>query len=229
MKEYQDMEFGVPILEQLPEGYRSAALLLHPFIQMPDGWKQTKKRWWRPRKHIYPTDTEKLEEGKPVAWKDIMRRSGLNSHEKIGIALDCSDHSSEHDVSYAKERLQSALEEDTFEPENMTMCVLTANKVLNFLKKRGTGHIHLSEPQEGEEETIELNTLSPEDLMYWAPAEWMMADDDGQFIFWSDYDSSVTLFMAAEADIRPLVKELDCEAIICDSRTQLNWDIPKYL
>ena len=33
-----------PILEQLPRNFKSAAILLHPFIQMPLGWEKSVRK-----------------------------------------------------------------------------------------------------------------------------------------------------------------------------------------
>lgn len=65
------------ILTQLPYGFKSAAILLHPFIQMLLGWEQNKRK--NQFEHIYPNDKEIMQYGTPVSWEKIRRDCGFNS------------------------------------------------------------------------------------------------------------------------------------------------------
>lgn len=52
------------ILEQLPSNFKSAAILLHPFVQMPSGWEKSVRN--RHYQHIYPSAEEIIHDGKCV-------------------------------------------------------------------------------------------------------------------------------------------------------------------
>ena len=85
MLDYIHLDVDVPILSQLPSPFTSAAFLLHPFVQMPSGWEQAKRK--HPSHHIYPSDEEIVQLGIPVSWKSIMQQSGLATFEEVAIAL----------------------------------------------------------------------------------------------------------------------------------------------
>jgi len=64
-----------PILRQLPNNFNAAAILLHPFVQMPSGLKQSKQI--KPKGHYYPSEEEILNQGTPVLWKTVMNEKVL--------------------------------------------------------------------------------------------------------------------------------------------------------
>jgi len=55
--DYIWIDGDLPILSQLPNDFNSAAILFHPFIQMPSGWEKSKRA--NPYQHIYPNDEYK--------------------------------------------------------------------------------------------------------------------------------------------------------------------------
>ncbi|MEH7143205.1 MULTISPECIES: DUF2711 family protein [Priestia] len=57
MLDYIWIDGDLPILSQLPNDFNSAAILFHPFIQMPSGWEKSKRA--NPYQHIYPNDEYK--------------------------------------------------------------------------------------------------------------------------------------------------------------------------
>ena len=85
MLDYIWLDDKSPILEQLPSNFKSAAILLHPFVQMPLGWENSVRK--RPYEHIYPSAEEIIQNGKSVSWKEIMSYSGLNSYTELAIAM----------------------------------------------------------------------------------------------------------------------------------------------
>ncbi|MEK4316702.1 DUF2711 family protein [Bacillus sp. FSL P4-0334] len=80
MLETLHFEEGVPILRQLPKPFTSAAFLLHPFVRMPDGWEEQKRK--RPYEHMYPSDEEIIAMGRPVSWQSVMTVCGLRSEKE---------------------------------------------------------------------------------------------------------------------------------------------------
>lgn len=80
MLDYIWLDDKPPILYQLPRRFKSAAPLLHPFVQMPPGWEKTKRK--NPFEHIYPDDEEILTLGKSVSWQEVMTNSDLDSYKE---------------------------------------------------------------------------------------------------------------------------------------------------
>lgn len=83
MLETLHFEEGVPILRQLPKPFTSAAFLLHPFVRMPDGREEQKRK--RPYEHMYPSDEEIIAMGRPVSWKTVMTVCGLRSEKETAL------------------------------------------------------------------------------------------------------------------------------------------------
>lgn len=85
MLDYIWLDDKSPILEQLPSNFKSAAILLHPFVQMPLGWEKSVRK--RPYEHIYPSAEEIIHNGKSVSWKEMMSCSGLHSYADLAMAI----------------------------------------------------------------------------------------------------------------------------------------------
>ncbi|AMR84684.1 putative protein YwbB [Bacillus thuringiensis serovar morrisoni str. 4AA1] len=98
-----------PILEQLPRNFKSAAILLHPFVQMPLGWEKSVRK--RPYEHIYPSAEEIIHNGKSVSWKEMMSCSGLHSYADLAMAMltSISAFSEEYKREDLAEKLHSNL------------------------------------------------------------------------------------------------------------------------
>jgi Protein of unknown function (DUF2711) len=78
--DYLRLDTKSTILKQISNNFSSAAILLHPFIQMPLGWTLDKQNQ-QPFKHIYPTDEETMDQATPVLWQTIMNESGIAMDE----------------------------------------------------------------------------------------------------------------------------------------------------
>ncbi len=62
-----------PILQQAGPSFHSAALLFHPFVQMPNNWAENKRQ--HPHEHVYPTTHEQLTLGTPIRWQDMLKKT----------------------------------------------------------------------------------------------------------------------------------------------------------
>lgn len=79
---YNDGIVASVITRHLPvRNFKSAAILLHPFVQMPSGWEETMRK--NPWQHIYPSDEETFNIGKTVSWREIMSYSGLKAYKEL--------------------------------------------------------------------------------------------------------------------------------------------------
>ena len=65
------------IVRQLPSGFQAAAILFHPFVQMPVGHGD----------HKYPSNEELIQAGQPISWEQVMAESGLRTREELAYAL----------------------------------------------------------------------------------------------------------------------------------------------
>ena len=86
--DYIRLDGELPILPQLPNGFKSAAILFHPFIQMPNGWGKSKRE--NPYQNIYPSDEEVIGLSKPISWKEVISKSNLKSYKELSLALQTS-------------------------------------------------------------------------------------------------------------------------------------------
>lgn len=83
--DYIWLDDNSPILEQLPSNFKSAAILLHPFVQMPLGCGKSVRK--RPYEHIYPSAEEIIHDGKPISGKGMLSHSGLNSYAELAKVM----------------------------------------------------------------------------------------------------------------------------------------------
>ncbi|WP_251034445.1 MULTISPECIES: DUF2711 family protein [unclassified Bacillus (in: firmicutes)] len=149
MLETLSLEPGVPILRQQPKPFSSAAFLLHPFVRMPIGWGQKKRK--QPFEHIYPSDEEILASGVPVSWKAVMTICGLRSEKETAIALMTAamalrDEYAKPDSAALLERLNDC--PDLYFPsEDYTSAFLIAS-LLDVFRSKGSERCTYFEPIE---------------------------------------------------------------------------------
>lgn len=133
MLDYLWLNDKSPILNQLPTNFKSAAILLHPFIKMPLGWEENKRD--NEYDHISPSDEEILQLGKPVKWEEIMYASGLTTLEELAIALQTTIGALKR--KYAREdlaeRLNSSITSNLYYPNEDFTTVFLVNDLLKVL------------------------------------------------------------------------------------------------
>jgi hypothetical protein len=83
--DYIWFNYEKPILEQLPHPFTEATIVLNPFIQMPIGWTDLKRK--NKYEHVYPELTESLQLGKPKPWKEVLDDTGIQSYQELAVAL----------------------------------------------------------------------------------------------------------------------------------------------
>ncbi|GIN93148.1 hypothetical protein J22TS1_41990 [Siminovitchia terrae] len=212
-----------PILKQLPTNFKSAAILLHPFIQMPQGWEENKRN--NEYEHIYPSDEEILQLGKPVMWKEIMYESGLTTHEELAIALQTSIGALRK--KYAREdlaeKLNSSIISNLYYPNEDFTTIFLINDLLKFLGSKGVKQLSYSDPLLDKKGILELKNTSPLDLCELSLKEIIITDENKDFAFMNVYDSFNTILLAKEKNIKNIVKSMNWEAIICDNNTYISW------
>ncbi|PGK51804.1 hypothetical protein CN918_28850 [Priestia megaterium] len=212
-----------PILSQIPTKFKSAALILHPFIQMSLEWEETKKQ--NPFTHVYPDDEEMLKLGKPVSWSEIMNMSGLNSYHEVALSLLSSIGalSTRYARRKSKNILKLRLEPGVYFPPEDTTPVYILEDVLKVMSRNGAATFHYSEPLCGKDGVLYIEETIPLDIIDLAEKELILIDENKDFVFMNMYDSFVTLFISTEENIEEIIKEQNWEAIICDNNTTTNW------
>lgn len=205
-----------PILSQISNHFRTAAFLHHPFVLMPDGWEKRKRE--RRFQHIYPSDEEILNIGKPVSWNQISQQNDLTLQE-VGIAL----HDHRGNRPDLTNQLLASFDSDFYYPREDKISVFLLNDILNVLGSKGADFVLYSEPIEGGKGKLKIEEIKLEEVSDLTPAEIMLMDENLEFAFISEYDAYTSLFLTKDANIGEIIRRMNWEATICDSKTTSTW------
>lgn len=223
MLDYIWLDDKSPIVKQIPRNFKSAAILLHPFIQMPLGWEQNKRK--NEYEHIYPTDEEILLSGKPVSWETMIHQSGLKNLEELAIALKTSIGALRG--KYAREdlaeKLNSSIKSDLYYPYEDYPTVFLITDLLNVLSSKGATQLSYSDPLLDKSGVLEIKNINPLEACELSLNELMITDENMDFAFMNVFDSFITIIMVKDDNINDIVKSMNWEAIVCDKNTYVNW------
>lgn len=216
--DYIRLDWDLPILPQLPNGFKYAAILFHPFIQMPYGWEKTKRE--NPYQHIYPSDEEMINLGEPISWIEVMSKSGLKSYKELSLALQTSTGA----LGYKYERedlanlLNSYLETipDLYYPDSDCTSLFIIDSLLKVLCSKGANTLYFSEPIHDTNGSFKVIDISPLEIANLSPNESIITDENMDFAFMGIYDSFITLLLAKDTNIEDIIKSHNLEALICD-------------
>lgn len=217
MLDYIWIDGNLPILFQLPNGFNSAAILFHPFIQMPSGWEKSKRE--NPYQHIYPSDEEILKLGEPMSWKEVMGKCNLKSYKELSIALQhlTGVPSDEYKklASYVKSN------PDFYYPEEVNTSLFILDSLVKILCSKGANTLYFSEPIHDTKGSFIVNDMSSLEIANLSPNESIITDENMDFAFMGIYDSFITLLLAKDTNIEDTIKSLNLEAFICDKEAYL--------
>ncbi|MEW4022187.1 DUF2711 family protein [Bacillus siamensis] len=215
-------EEGVPILRQLPKPFTSAAFLLHPFVRMPDGWEAQKRK--RPFEHIYPSDEEIIETGRPVSWKTVMTICGLRSEKETALALMTAVTALRDE--YARPESAALLNRlhhpDLYLPSDDVTSPFLIPGLLDVFRSKGIERCTFYEPIEAEG-LFSLKQTASSDVCGLLQADMMIADVKRRAAFMSVYDSFTTLFLMEDQDMLSVIRAMNWEAVICSDTMCINW------
>ncbi|WP_449537699.1 DUF2711 family protein [Ferdinandcohnia sp. Marseille-Q9671] len=210
-----------PILDQLPDPFQSAAILFHPFIQMPSGW--VKKREVT-NQSIFPTDEEVLQFGKPIGWQQVMQDRKLTL-EELAFALQAHIGALNRDL--AREDLAKKLNsdgyKDLFYPGEDITSVFLLYQLMKILGSKGADRLVYHDYILDKRDCLEMNGLTPLEMNQLAYKEVIIADENRDFAFMNVYDAHFTLLLAKDNNILHIVETMKLEAKICDKETLINW------
>jgi hypothetical protein len=223
MLDYLWLDDKSPILNQIPDNFKSAAILLHPFVQMPLGWTQSKQK--NPHQHIYPSNEEILNLAKPVIWKKILHKSGIATLEELALALKTSIGAlrKEYARSDLADKLNVNLNPDLYYPTEDKTSVFLIMDLLKVLGSKGANTLYFSEPIGDSSGSLQIGDVTPLEICELSPSEFILTDENMDFAFMSVYDSFITLFLTKDENIKEIVQLMKWEAIICDNETYINW------
>ncbi|RDW14949.1 DUF2711 family protein [Oceanobacillus chungangensis] len=223
MLDYIWLDDKSPIVKQIPRNFKSAAILLHPFIQMPLRWEQNKRK--NEYEHIYPTDEEILLSGKPVSWETMIHQSGLENLEELAIALKTSTGALRG--KYAREdlaeELNSSIKSDLYYPYEDFPTVFLITDLLDVLSSKGATQLSYSDPLLDKSGVLEIKNINPLEAGELSLNELMITDENMDFAFMNVFDSFITIIMLKDDNINDIVKSKNWEAIVCDKNTYVNW------
>ncbi|WP_194758489.1 DUF2711 family protein [Priestia megaterium] len=225
MLDYIQLDWDLPILPQLPNGFKSAAILFHPFIQMPYGWEKSKRE--NPYQHIYPSDEEMINLGEPISWIEVMSKSNLKSYKELSLALQTSTGALEY--KYEREDLANLLNSyletipDLYYPDSDCTSLFIIDSLLKILCSKGANTLYFSEPIHDTNGSFKVNDNSPLEIANLSPNESIITDENMDFAFMGIYDSFITLLLAKDTKIEDIIKSQNLEALICDKEVSLSW------
>lgn len=223
MLDYIQLDNTSPILNQLPYLFRSAVILLHPFVQMPLGWGKQKRQ--NPFEHIYPDNLEILKFGNPVSWRNIMYDSGLQTEKELALGLKTSIGALREEFTRIdlSDKLNLNFRPDLYYPTEDSTSVFLIEGLLRVLGSKGANKIYFSEPIFGNSGFLNINDTSPLEISELTDTEIILTDENMDFAFMSVYDSFVTLLMAKDENIDNIVQSMNWEVIKCDDETYISW------
>lgn len=223
--DYIWLDWDLPILPQLPNGFKSAAILFHPFIQMPYGWEKSKRE--NPYQHIYPSDEEVFNLGEPISWIEVMSKSNLKSYKELSLALQTSTGALRY--KYKREDLANLLNSyletipDLYYQDSDCTSLFITDSLLKILCSKGANTLYFSEPIHDTNGSFKVNDISSLEIASLSPNESIITDENMDFAFMGIYDSFTTLLLAKDTNIEDTIKPLNLEALICDKEISLSW------
>ncbi|QHK01374.1 DUF2711 family protein [Bacillus velezensis] len=221
MLETLHFEEGVPILRQLPKPFTSAAFLLHPFVRMPDGWEEQKRK--RPYEHMYPSDEEIIAMGSPVSWQTVMTVCGLRSEKETALALMSAVMALRDEYALPESaRLFNRLHPDLYLPSDDVTSPFLIPGLLDVFRSKDIERCTFYEPIEAEG-LFSLNQTAASDVCGLLRADMIIADEKRRAAFMSIYDSFTTLFLMEDQDMPSVIRAMNWEAVICSDTACINW------
>ncbi|GAM15308.1 DUF2711 family protein [Mesobacillus selenatarsenatis] len=209
-----------PIIELLPEGYRTAAVVFYPFFKMEPGWNSI----------VAPSDEEVYRFASPVSWKEIKNRTCLDKISDVSIGVKAYVTGGCGVKLYQRmdlvERIQRAIEPDLFFPYEDQFSVLLIDDMLKVLVSKGATKVIYNKLLEGEGD-FELKELSHNQKLFLCSGPILLMDEHKEFVFTCYFDEASMVFFTKEDN-------LDClngtkfEGVFLKKETPLIWESHQY-
>jgi hypothetical protein len=219
--------YETPILEQLPHPFTAAAILLNPFIQMPIGWTDMKRK--SEYEHVYPELKESLQLGRPKPWKEVMHDTGIQSYEELAVALKTSISALRKEFARPDlaDLFNNNLSKDLYYPREDRISEFFISDILDVLSSNGAVSFMYSDPIFDKSGELQIKNVTDLEICELAPAEIVITDEGMDYAFLSVYDSFITLFLSKEKKIEEIIHKKKWEAVICGPETYMSWYFDK--
>ncbi|MEC0269040.1 DUF2711 family protein [Paenibacillus anseongense] len=222
--DYIWFNYEKPILEQLPYPFTEAAILLNPFIQMPIGWTDAKKK--SEYAHVYPKLEESLQLGRPKSWKEVLNDTRIQSYEELAVALKTSI------LAFKKEfarpdlanQLNNNLSQDLYYPREDNISEFLVSDILDVLCSNGADTLLYSAPIFDQTGELPIKNITQVEVCRELPLkEIIITNKQRDYAFLSVFDSFITIFLTKEKKIEEFVNKKKWEAVICGPETYISW------
>ncbi|MBS8264603.1 DUF2711 family protein [Mesobacillus boroniphilus] len=209
-----------PLMDLLPEGYRSAAVIFYPFFKMESGWNAIDA----------PSDEEVYRFATPVSWKEIQNRARLDRISDVSIGVTAYVTGGCGVKVYQRmdlvERIQRAIEPDFFFPYEDQFSVLLIDDLLRVLASKGATKIFYNKLIDGEG-VFELKDLNLERKLFLCSGPMILMDEHKEFTFTCYFDESAMVFFTKEETLDCL-KDTSFEGVYFEKETPLIWQNHHY-
>lgn len=172
--EYIWIEDETPINDQIIDRYRSAAILLNPFVEMSEEYVGQIQN-----KDIGPHPSEVIVHGKAISWSAVLGRTGLDSYEQLEIALQTSIGAL--NWQYANEdlaeRLLQSLPPCLFMPDEDTISEFFLRDFCQYLQERNKTKLCYHDPLTDNRGVIDLKDCEIDEIYDLFVTEMYICDD----------------------------------------------------
>lgn len=203
-----------PVVDLLPEGYRSAAIIFPPFFQMPVGWDPEDA----------PSEVVVYQSASPIRWNEIRQKSNLNSISEVSLAVKAyvtgGDGISLYQRMDLYENVLKSIEAGAFFPYEDQLPILLIDDMLNLLGSRGAKKVFYNK-LDGDGQ-LALDDIKLEQKLFLCSGPALLMDEQGEYVFTCFFDESIVFF--TKEDNLGCFKGTNFEGVYLEKETPLIWE-----
>lgn len=209
-----------PVVDLLPEGYKSAAIIFSPFFKMGYGWNAIDA----------PSEDEVYHLASPVSWKEIQNKTQMDRISDVSLGVTAYVTGGCGIKLYQRmdlvERIQKAIEPDLFFPYEDQFSVLLIDDILKVLASKGATKVLYDKLIEGAGE-FELKDLNTAQKLFLCSGPMLLMDEHKEFGF-SCYFDEAAMFFFAKVENSDCFKGTAFEGVYLEKETPLIWENKQY-
>jgi hypothetical protein len=203
------------VIDLLPEGYRTAAVLFSPFFKMPDGWDAPDA----------PSDEEVYRFASPVTWREVQIRTRFDSIADVSIGVKAYVTGGCGINLYKRmdlfEKIQRAIEPDVFFPYEDQFSILLIDDILKVLGSRGAEKV-LYNKLGGDGELV-LKEIDLKQKLFLCSGPTLLMDEQEHFVFTCFFDEASMVFFTKEIDFN-CFNGTAFEGVYLEKETPIIWE-----
>ncbi|MBT2685860.1 DUF2711 family protein [Bacillus sp. ISL-37] len=204
-----------PVIDLLPDGYKSAAVIFSPFFKMPDGWDSPDG----------PSDEEVYQFADRMSWKEIETISNLRSISEVSKAVKNYVNGGLVRELYQKkelvEKINDKFDPGMFFPHPDQLPILLIDDMLAVLGSRGAEKV-LYNKLDGDGELL-LSEIDLKQKLYLCSGPTLLMDEKEQFVFTCFFDEASMVFFTKEGDFN-CFKGTTFEGVYLEKETPIIWE-----